>query len=101
MSQYGLAEFLREMTRMVDIVESDCGRVIEAECMVGKLVQQSEWLAPEKRRPRRDTPAIPTMERTQRLRSTCMASNCKASGSPRIGMSTMCGISICRSYTTT
>jgi 3-mercaptopropionate dioxygenase len=51
MSQYDLAEFLREMTRMVDVVESDCGRVIEAERMLGKLVQQSDWLAPEKRRP--------------------------------------------------
>jgi predicted metal-dependent enzyme (double-stranded beta helix superfamily) len=54
MSQYGLAEFLREMTRMVDIVESDCDRVIEAERMVGKLVQQSDWLAPEKRIPASD-----------------------------------------------
>jgi predicted metal-dependent enzyme (double-stranded beta helix superfamily) len=49
--EYNLADFVRDMTAVVECSESDDKRVSEAERLIGKLVLSDSWLPEEKRRP--------------------------------------------------
>lgn len=46
-SQYGLADFVKEMTEVVELNREDDKRVREAEKLVGKLVRTKAWLQTE------------------------------------------------------
>ncbi|RJS62397.1 cysteine dioxygenase family protein [Bacillus sp. PK3_68] len=50
-NEYDFTDFVREMTVMVERCHNDNECVIEAERLVGKLIQSSSWLSSEKKIP--------------------------------------------------
>ncbi|MFC7393736.1 cysteine dioxygenase [Scopulibacillus cellulosilyticus] len=52
---YTLEDFVGEMTAIVEQNKSDDELVVDAERLVGKLVQSDSWLPPAKRKPSNDS----------------------------------------------